>query len=224
VGLAVFRNPARFSPARLQQADAAVLLRPVRAGRLDDPGRERRPDPLLNPGQWSNTPTWRPGEDPRHLHRPHQTHWPGQARPCGWPRGGRSGEPNAPAPSHRPLPALDQPRAEQAHPHQAQALIGPGSCVSCAPWSPLAEDEILPSPPAAAGSPWRSYRRLPSRRNPGGPLAIPSNRRDFRCGDLTSYAGRAPASWPASRRQSTDRPRWRRLVLPEGGLQGDVSR
>ena len=32
---------------------------------------------------------------------------------------------------------------------------------------------------------------------------------------LTSYAGRAPASWPASRRQSTDRPRWRRLVLPK---------
>ena len=45
----MFRNAARFSPAPLQQADAAVVLRPVRAGRRDDPGRERRPDPLRNP-------------------------------------------------------------------------------------------------------------------------------------------------------------------------------
>ena len=135
-----------------------------RCGR--DPGRDRRPAPVRHrprAGQARRPGT--AGETVRRVHRPHQAHRPGtpRAAPGRLARGlGRATR----QPRLRcPLPAPDQPRAEQAHRHPGadrhrrgdpapaarrhhhRPGLGPGHRHPRHPAAPTAR----PSPPDTAG-------------------------------------------------------------------------
>ena len=66
----------------------------------------------------------------RCVHRPHRNS-PARAGPaCGWPPGGPCGARNAQPGLRCPVRPPDQPPAEQAHRHQAQAVIAAAICAS----------------------------------------------------------------------------------------------
>ena len=89
-----------------------------------DPGRDRRPETIRHRPRAGQACRPRPaGETVRRVHRPHQTHRPGTARTAAGGLARGLGSPTRQPRLRRPLPAPDQPRAEQAQPTQAQTVI-----------------------------------------------------------------------------------------------------
>ena len=170
--------------AVLDQLDLTELVtthpRAVRGRRGDDPGRDRRPDPVPAPGRWSNTPGCARATTPRAATRAGPPSAAAAAPSCGWPPGGRCsarctttrcwppGTPTSPAATDNPLTDTQARVAVAASLlRQLHAVIVTRS----APGTP-------PSPPASTGArtepppPPDHPRRWP----PGG--ASPHRRRD----------------------------------------------
>ena len=98
--------------------DLVTSITGLSAGRRrGDPGRDRRPATVRHrPGAGQTRRPGPAGETVRHLHRPDQAHRAGPARATARRLARGLGSPTRQPGLRRPLPAPDQPRAQQAHP------------------------------------------------------------------------------------------------------------